>query len=102
MRQQIIAGNEPDWITRHPRAGYVRQAYLSVPPWADRAELRWVDWCRRAWSAATGIEYTIDHEVPLNHPHVSGLTVPWNFKLVPRAVNQHKRNEWHPGQKELL
>lgn len=93
-KRLIMAGKEPDWITKHPRAGYVRQAYLSVPPWIDRAEMRWIDWCRRAWSAATGIEQTLDHIIPLNNKLVCGLTVPNNFRLVPRAVNMAKRNDW--------
>lgn len=94
MRALIIAGREPEWITKHPRVGYIRAAYLSVPPWADRAELRWIDWCRRAWTQATGVEQTLDHIIPLSNPRVCGLTVPWNLRLVPRAVNMNKRNDW--------
>lgn len=101
-RRAILAGHEPPALTRHPRAGYLRQAYLSVPEWLDRAELGWLDWCRRAWSAATGVEHVLDHDIPLNHPHVCGLTVPENMRLVPRAVNATKGGKWNPHQGALL
>lgn len=100
-RAKIIAGNEPSWITKHPRATYVRQGYLSLLPWVDRDELDWLNWCRLAWSAAIGIEYVFDHLIPINHLYVTGLTVPWNLRLVPRAVNATKLGEWHPDQGEL-
>lgn len=89
-RRLILAGAEPEWLLRHPRRPYVRAGYLSCPEWADRDELRWLDWCRRAWSAATGVEHVLDHVVPLNNPRVCGLTVPWNFALMPRECNANK------------
>lgn len=100
-RRLILAGQEPAWLLRHPRRPYVRQGYLSCPEWADRDEMKWLDWCRRAWSAATGTEHVLDHLVPLNHPRVCGLTVPWNFALLPRAVNAHKGGHWREGQTKL-
>lgn len=100
-RSKIIAGQEPVWITKHPRANYVRQGYLSLLPWVDRDELDWLDLCRLAWTAATGVEHVIDHDIPLNHRYVTGLTLPENLRLVPRAVNAHKLGEWHPDQMEL-
>lgn len=90
-RSLILAGKEPAWLLKHPRCAYLRQAYLSVLPWVDRAELRWLHWCKCAWSAATGVEQVLDHVVPLTHPHVCGLTVPWNLRLVPRPRERHKR-----------
>ena len=41
------------------------------------------------------------HIVPLNHPRVCGLTVPWNFKLIPRAVNAAEGNYFCPEQMEM-
>jgi hypothetical protein len=101
-RAAIVSGCEPKWITRHPRAVYVRQAYLAVPPWMDRAELRWLDWCRRAWSKATGLEIELDHHVPLNHKRVCGLTVPWNLRLMPRSCNAIKGGAWTEHHNELF
>ena len=102
FRALIIAGTEPESLVNHPRYGYLRQAFLSVLPWVCREELKWLHWCARAWSAATGTEHVLDHIVPLNHPRVNGLTVPWNLRLVPRAVNGFKGGHWPAGQEELF
>lgn len=101
-RAAIIAGAEPAWLTRHPRAVYVRAGYLSVLPWMDRRELRRMDWYRLAWSAVMRTEYVWDHRIPLNHPLVCGLTVPENLRLAPRAVNARKGGSWTETQLSLL
>ncbi len=95
-KRRILAGDEPKWIARHPRGSYIRQAILSFPPWsalhAEEFE-RLKDECRRM-----GRE--LDHIIPLKHPRVCGLSVPWNFKAVPRGQNLRKNNSWcqHHGQ----
>lgn len=55
----------------------------------------------RRLSILRGVDYTLDHEIPLNHPAVCGLNVPWNLKIVPRATNLSKGNRWHPDQYAL-
>ena len=101
MRAAIMRGEEPSWLASHPRRSYVRQAYLSVPPWIDRAELRWLEWCRKAWCIATRREQVLAHIVPLNHESVCGLTVPWNIEIKPRECNAAEGNRWHPDQMRL-
>lgn len=101
LRPRLLVGDIPKWLHFHPRKGYILQAILSAPPWVDRKALYAIRDQARWMTVKTGVEHVMAHIVPLNHPYVCGLTVPWNFKVVPRAVNAHEGNKWHPDQLEL-
>jgi hypothetical protein len=101
-RERLARGDTPAWIANSERRSYIAAVVLSAPPWVDRAALRAIQ--RRAvWmSEMDGVEYVLDHIVPLNHPMVCGLTVPWNIQIIPSKVNAHKSNKWCPDQMELF
>lgn len=40
----------------------------------------------------TGIQYSVDHIVPLQGENVSGLHVPWNLRVMTKSANSAKRN----------
>lgn len=101
-RDKLLRGEIPAWIARSKRGKYISSVVLSAPPWVDlnrlramAAECRWV-------SEMSGIEHCLDHIVPLNHPKVCGLTVPWNLRIVPRKPNESKGNSWNPDQLHLF
>jgi len=98
---RILAGDTPTWITNNHRASYIRQVCLSAPLWVrfhDFAMLR----LECLWATVMhGELYVLDHIVPLNHPRVCGLTVPWNLRVVHWRVNATKGNDWCPEQGEL-
>jgi hypothetical protein len=41
-----------------------------------------------------GILHEVDHIIPLNHPDVCGLHVPWNLQVLPREKNRQKSNSF--------
>lgn len=53
--------------------------------------------CRKAIKA--GPLYELDHVVPLVHPDVCGLHVPWNLRVVLKKTNRAKGNKFrsHPA-----
>lgn len=98
LKRRLIESDEPLWLRRHPRRPYLVRAILSAPYWAVsyRAEFEAL---RRA-AKAKG--HTLDHIVPLSHPRVCGLTVPWNLQVIPRATNARKGNAWCQWHGELF
>jgi hypothetical protein len=98
----ILRGAVPHWIANNNRAPYIRQCVLSFPPWVSRAALRAIwDECKRL-ERLHGEPYHVAHVVPLNHPYVSGLSVPWNLMPKPGRVNLAEGNRWLPDQMEMF
>lgn len=48
--------------------------------------------CKKA--DAKGAGYVLDHIVPLRHPQVCGLHVPWNLRVVKRRTNTKKGSKF--------
>jgi len=101
LRPKILAGNEPAWLLRHPRRGYIRAAVLSAGPWMPRWKLTLLRIHCQILTMRTGIEHVLDHEVPLNHPRVCGLTIGCNLRIITRAQNAAKSNHWCDDQMSL-
>lgn len=75
-RRRWIKRATPSWLTAEQRAA-IRAIY--------------------AQSAANGPGVTeVDHIVPLRGKLVCGLHVPWNLRVVPKAVNRKKANTHGP------
>lgn len=101
LRRRILAGDPPAWLERHPRSSYIVAAVVQSPDWVDRDALKELRDEARRLTEATGVRHVLDHIVPLNHPYVSGLHVPWNLRPVPWGPNAAKGNKFAPDQMEL-
>lgn len=101
-RVKLLRGEVPRWIANNKRASYIISVVLSCPPWVDRKALFALHEEAQRLTKETGIVHVLDHEVPLNHPNVCGLTVPWNLRVVTWRVNASKGNNWNPHQLELF
>ncbi len=92
----------PAWLQRHTRMNYIINVVLSAPPWVDRKALNALQKAAREKTRRTGVPHVLDHIVPVTHPYVCGLTVPWNLRIVPGTVNAFKGNSWSPDQDDLF
>ena len=63
---------------------------VSKPQWVSFAAIDALYERAVALTMLTGIKHEVDHIVPLAGEHVSGLTVPWNLRVVPHTVNALK------------
>jgi hypothetical protein len=102
LRRQLVTGAEPEWLKRHSRRSYIVACAMASLPWADRGEIALLRQWSRVMTIFTGIPHVLDHIIPLQHPHVCGLTVPWNLQVIPYAVNAAKSNKWAPDQVDMF
>ncbi len=90
------------WLVKHPEVVRARvakrEAYKRghTPHWLS--DDRWM--IDQAYSLAqlrksvTGVDWHVDHIVPLRGKIVSGLHVPWNLQVIPAMQNWHKNNRF--------
>lgn len=92
MRRRIIAGEIPPMIAKHKRRDYILACYKSMPEWCDRNEMRRLEALAARLSLQTGVPHELNHIVPITHPNVCGLTVPWNMEIITRYQNNKISN----------
>jgi 5-methylcytosine-specific restriction endonuclease McrA len=100
-RARLVAGEHVHWVASSHRRRYITAVLQSTPPWVDVAALKSIQYRARCLTEMTGVPHEVDHIVPLNHPRVCGLTVPWNLEIVTARHNSAKSNRWCPEQMEL-
>ena len=72
-----------------------------TPKWLDEEDLWMIEQAydiATKRSAATGIEWHVDHIIPLRGKYVSGLHVPTNLQVIPWYENQRKTNKFGGDQ----
>lgn len=70
------------------------QRILATPPWQDMREIKPFYEEASRLTKETGKLYTVGHVIPLNHPRVCGLHVPWNLAVESAKHNFSKGNAW--------
>ena len=68
-----------------------------MPPWLNDAEQFELE-CVYTYCAAlrqVGLDYHVDHVIPLRGQRVSGLHVPWNLQVIPGRENTSKGNAFN-------
>lgn len=68
-----------------------------APEWLTDAQMFEME-CVYAYCSAmrhVGLDYHVDHIVPLRGDAVSGLHVPWNLQVLPGRENMSKGNSFH-------
>lgn len=73
------------------------RASYATPLWVDRVAVDVIYAIAQQRTKIEGIQYEVDHVVPLNGRLVSGLHVPWNLRVVTKAENRAKRNNHAVG-----
>ncbi len=101
-REAVLCGLPPKWLYLHARRRYVEQKILATPPWVSHRDFLDLQIAKMERTLETGVQHTLDHIIPLNHPMVCGLNVPWNIQVIPAGANAAKSNNWNPDQQELF
>ena len=71
------------------------QKLLATPKWLSKDQhqhIKDVYWLCEDLKLTTGLDYNVDHIVPLQGKNVCGLHVPWNLQILPSDVNKSKGN----------
>lgn len=101
-KAKLLLGEKVKWIENSRRRDYIRGIVLSCPKWQGNEELQALKALAKKISDDTGVPHELDHEVPVNHPLVCGLTVPWNLRIRTRKHNNAKSNTWMPDQLDFF
>ncbi len=73
-----------------------RKHRSATPPWVtkeQKLEMRTLYLQAQQLTKLTGEKYEVDHKVPLIHPDVCGLHVPWNLVVITKEENLKKSNK---------
>lgn len=92
LKERILRGDLPNWLAKHPRRDYIVRLACSTPEWRDRGKLNLLSKQCDLMTKLTGRKHVMDHEIPISHPYVCGLTVHNNMRVVDTGANQSKGN----------
>jgi len=65
----------------------------ATPSWVKAEDFLYIYKECREMTKSTGVEYQVDHIVPLQGENVCGLHVPWNLQILSKIENVRKKNK---------
>jgi hypothetical protein len=74
----------------------------ATPAWANRAAMLAIFRKARELTTATGVEYHVDHIIPVLSQYVCGLHCEQNMQILQASANISKLNRWWPDMWEPL
>ena len=77
-------------------AKYRALKHSATPLWADHEMIEEAYHLAQLRTKATGIQWHVDHIVPLQSPLVCGLHVEHNLQVIPAVMNLSKSNRFWP------
>lgn len=80
-----------DKLTKNA-ASYRAAKLQATPSWANHEKIQQIYTEAAQRTKETGIEYTVDHTIPLNGETVCGLHVEYNLQVLTRSENSSKGN----------
>lgn len=72
---------------------YWTKIHWATPPWLSDEH---IEQMKAIYERANSRHDHVDHVVPLKHPLVCGLNVPWNLQVVGQRSNLQKSNHYWP------
>ena len=86
----------PDYFTKYAikRNKVLKKA---TPSWSNINSITVKYKERTAMTGLTGVEYHVDHIIPLQGKNVCGLHIPANLRVIPAKQNRVKSNKWDCG-----
>lgn len=84
-------------------ANYRAKKLQATPLWLNDSQIEEIldfHTSAKMFQLYTGVDYQVDHIVPLQGETVCGLHVPWNLQLLPSFENQSKSNRHWPDMPE--
>lgn len=91
------------WSKENPEKGQARKAQRraqklkATPAWANQFFIQEAYHLARLRTQITGIQWDVDHIVPLKSPLVCGLHVEHNLAVIPSKANASKGNRFWPN-----
>lgn len=68
----------------------------AIPKWTNQFFISEIYDLANRRRKMTGIDWHVDHIVPLQHKLVCGLHCEANLRVIPATINRHKHNSWWP------